>query len=533
MAAEGELAEPRIPSPALIRPILGFSRLSAAAYGRLRQAVDEDDGFRERVAGSADESVVGRAGHLWLTRPEGWEADPVFAEPVTEPAATVRRRAKDPAGVGDKLAKARDKAARADEGRRRAQEQRDIAVAELAQVRAELAEAVERIVALEADRNTAIRTQKSTEAALAETRRDLKVARAAAREAEEELIEQRAGLGGDRGASKRRAPGAVAEHVDRGPAGEGSVRGTAALPGPGGPGVGAPEAGGNRPVAGGSTGGSEARGTAFGGNADASTSSPAGPGVTIGPASTVGPEVDGIAARAAVSAAAAAAAELARALDAAAHALAPGAEEGGTGRTTAGLGGALGEAADERLVDARLADARSGGRRGGPGAGASGKARPGRRGGQRRPKRRAPSLPPGVFDNSPEARRHLVSDPEVVVVVDGYNLAREAWAGLEPEEERRRTIALLEEVAIRAGSSVVVVFDGDDSAVAPAASRVVRVRFSATGITADDEIGDLVAAIPGDQPVLVVSSDRAVAAEARANGAVSLSSAELLAAVGR
>ena len=126
-----------------------------------------------------------------------------------------------------------------------------------------------------------------------------------------------------------------------------------------------------------------------------------------------------------------------------------------------------------------------------------------------------------------------MGDPAVLVVVDGYNLAREAWSGLTPEEERRRIVALLEEVTHRSGAPVTVVFDGDDSAVAPAASRVVRVRFSASGVTADDDIAALLTTVPADQPVLVVSTDREVADDARAQGAMVLSSAEFLAAIGR
>ena len=80
---------------------------------------------------------------------------------------------------------------------------------------------------------------------------------------------------------------------------------------------------------------------------------------------------------------------------------------------------------------------------------------------------------------------------------------------------------------------VVVVFDGDDSVAAPAASRSVRVRFSATGQTADEAIAALVAGVPDAQPVVVVSSDREVADDARRLGAVALSSPDLLAAAGR
>src|SRR5690606_30144709 len=92
--------------------------------------------------------------------------------------------------------------------------------------------------------------------------------------------------------------------------------------------------------------------------------------------------------------------------------------------------------------------------------------------------RRAPTLPPGVFDASGEADRHLLGDRRNCLVVDGYNVARAAWSGLAPEEERRRLTALLEEVQARSGGRVLLVFDGDDAVTAPVSSKHVRIRFS-------------------------------------------------------
>ena len=151
----------------------------------------------------------------------------------------------------------------------------------------------------------------------------------------------------------------------------------------------------------------------------------------------------------------------------------------------------------------------------------------------RRAARVQPSLPPGAFGGTPEAHRALLADGANLVVVDGYNVARAAWSGLAPEEERRRTVALLEDVQARSGGRVVVVFDGDDAVTAPKASRDVRVRFSASGQTADEAIADLVAATPPATPVVVVSSDRAVAADAKRQGAVAVGSRAFLTAAGR
>ena len=46
--------------------MLGFSRLSAAAYTVIARVVDEDGIFRARVAEAADEADLGRASWLWL-----------------------------------------------------------------------------------------------------------------------------------------------------------------------------------------------------------------------------------------------------------------------------------------------------------------------------------------------------------------------------------------------------------------------------------------------------------------------------------
>lgn len=144
-----------------------------------------------------------------------------------------------------------------------------------------------------------------------------------------------------------------------------------------------------------------------------------------------------------------------------------------------------------------------------------------------------PSLPPGVLRDSDGGRRHVVTSGEALIVIDGYNLARTAWTGLTPEEERRRTVSMVEELAARSGAVVTVVFDGDDDASAPAASRWVRVLFSGTGETADDAIADLVADLAPSRPVVVVSTDREVADAAGSRRAQPMDSASFLRAIGR
>ena len=118
-------------------------------------------------------------------------------------------------------------------------------------------------------------------------------------------------------------------------------------------------------------------------------------------------------------------------------------------------------------------------------------------------------------------------------MVDGYNVARAAWSDAAPEEERRRTVALLDDVQARSGGSVIVVFDGDSSVTSSVASKTVRVRYSASGQTADAAISALIAEVPGGRPIVVVSSDREVAADARRQGAGTIGARDFLVAAGR
>jgi predicted RNA-binding protein with PIN domain len=125
------------------------------------------------------------------------------------------------------------------------------------------------------------------------------------------------------------------------------------------------------------------------------------------------------------------------------------------------------------------------------------------------------------------------------LIVDGYNLIRQ-WpelAMLDREELQAGREALLAELgAYRRARrhEITVVFDGRGLGDAAAGERTagertagVVVRYSRQGETADAVIGRLAA--EGRERAVVVSSDRAVVAEARRHGAAALSSPEFLA----
>ena len=62
-------------SPKSLQPFLKFQKMPARAMPAVRKVLDTDDAFRERVASVVALGVLDQAGVLFLTRPEGWEAE--------------------------------------------------------------------------------------------------------------------------------------------------------------------------------------------------------------------------------------------------------------------------------------------------------------------------------------------------------------------------------------------------------------------------------------------------------------------------
>jgi predicted RNA-binding protein with PIN domain len=131
--------------------------------------------------------------------------------------------------------------------------------------------------------------------------------------------------------------------------------------------------------------------------------------------------------------------------------------------------------------------------------------------------------------DDPELVDRLLGLPRVHLVVDGYNVTKTGYGELPLAAQRSRLIQALGALAARTGAEVTVVFDGAARPPAmPPWPRGVRVLFSAPGEIADDVIRRLVAAEPAGRPVVVVSSDREVAADVARSGAHVVSSALLL-----
>lgn len=169
----------------------------------------------------------------------------------------------------------------------------------------------------------------------------------------------------------------------------------------------------------------------------------------------------------------------------------------------------------------------------GDGAGAgAGLAPSGSRPASRVRRRRVPlPLRRGVVEGTVEGVDQLLRAPQVVVLVDGYNLSMSAWPDLGPSEQRDQVVRLLTDLRSRTGAEVHVVFDGGEVGERPAVHVPlgVRTHFSPVGVEADDVLIGVVPTLPVDRPVVVVSSDRRVRDGVRPFGANLLRSAELLA----
>jgi predicted RNA-binding protein with PIN domain len=430
VAVAGTRMRPPLPSPPSLRPYLRFQKLPPAALGPVRRAVEGDDEFRQRVATVANEDLVGRAGWLWLVRPDGWEDE----------LTTVLDAGALESSAADNARTERAAAKRADAAEATARR----ATGELAAARTELAVAVERRRELEVAHSRLDRRVAQLEIELGGARRRL----------------EQADL--DAAASSQR----VAAADER-------------------------------------TGDAEAR------------------------LAMVEARLSEAEARAQV---AEAALELARrgaeAPPAPPAEVTPSAERSDDRLTTAlrdaaaateRLGEALAAAADAITPTAPR-----------PESPAPASHRP------RRARRQPLGLPGGVFADTVQAATHLVRQPGVTLVVDGYNAAKLGWPDETLPLQRERLLDLLEELVARHGTAVHVVFDGADVPVVPVRRRRrMHVEFSPPGIPADDVIVDFVSAIPADRPVIVATNDNEVRTGARRGGANVISSQQLLAAARR
>lgn len=143
--------------------------------------------------------------------------------------------------------------------------------------------------------------------------------------------------------------------------------------------------------------------------------------------------------------------------------------------------------------------------------------------------RRQVAIPPELMDDEVELARHVVSSPDVVLLVDGDSVAKMGWPSLPVAQQRDALVSYLADLATSTGAAPDVVFDGriGEEESLPA-SRAVRIRLSTPPTAPAAALDELVDAYPEQWPIAVVTDDDTLAASAVDRGAVVLNNGQLL-----
>ena len=108
------------------------------------------------------------------------------------------------------------------------------------------------------------------------------------------------------------------------------------------------------------------------------------------------------------------------------------------------------------------------------------------------------SAPSSSAPATPALLEQMLAMPRARLIIDGYNVTKQAWPSASLEAQRSRLVAALGPVVARSGAETTVVFDAAESTTRTAmpAPRGVKVVFSPEGVIADDVIRQLVEAEP-------------------------------------
>ena len=120
VARAGLTADPVVPPPAALRPYLTFAKLNPRSLDAIARVVEADDEFRARVAAVVDpqrdiDRYLGRAGWLWLARPDGWGVELAALEADSSARAADAAEQREERAATRRLVAAQSALARAEE----------------------------------------------------------------------------------------------------------------------------------------------------------------------------------------------------------------------------------------------------------------------------------------------------------------------------------------------------------------------------------------------------------------------------------
>ncbi len=143
--------------------------------------------------------------------------------------------------------------------------------------------------------------------------------------------------------------------------------------------------------------------------------------------------------------------------------------------------------------------------------------------------RRQIEVPDEIMDDEVELARHIVSSPDVVLLVDGDSVAKMGWPSLPVAQQRDALVSYLADLSASSGVAPDIVFDGrvGEEEALPA-SRAVRIRLSTPPTEPAAALDELIDAYPLQWPIAVVTDDDALAASASERGASVLNNGQLL-----
>ena len=473
VAVAGTRLRPALAAPASLRRYLKFQKLPNGALTPVRRAVDEDAGFRERVGRVATETLVGPAAYLWLLRPEGWArrlGELEVAEGIESDGP--------PSGV------------------RSSERRRDAAEAALSRARTELIGLREDVVRVRAQVTAAEQRAQAAEHDVAPLRAEVERLTASAdrrRRRAEQAEEAHRRSAGELTAARSRVEELQVSLDAALTARQSAEAALAAL--------------------------------AAHQSAEAAATTRTGPrtskSVTGPVATTPRPLAD-----VSESAAATQAGPLAPA-DWMTHGPALAERLSTVAMALSDLGRELLSALPPSAAAARPVSADD--RSGFPPLGV----RPLGDRGSGRLRRQPIAVPGGLLGDSIEVAMFLLRQPEVIAIVDGYNVAKFGWPDLSLADQRDCCLDGLEDLVRRYGMRFRVVFDGADVPGVVSGRRLIRVQFTSAGVSADDEIRGLVYELPHVVPVVVVTNDREIVRAVRSEGANVIASDQLVGAIRR